>query len=157
MTTHAHTHDDASLRLRIEQLAFLSMDELWVLWDEHFKKRPQHHHRTWLESQLAYRLQEKVYGGLRESVRRKLEQIGETEQLPRGMQNERDRLLPGTILRRAFGDDVHEVTVVGPRDYSYAGKRYTSLSAISRQITGVNWSGPLFFGLRQTKPSRSTA
>jgi hypothetical protein len=29
------------------------------------------------------------------------------------------------------------------------GKRYRSLSAVGRAITGARWSGPLFFGLKK--------
>ncbi len=58
------------------------MDNLWALWDEHFDERPNHHHRTWLESRLAYKIQERALGGLKSSVRRKLEEIGETGILP---------------------------------------------------------------------------
>jgi hypothetical protein len=29
-------------------------------------------------------------------------------------------------------------------------RRYRSLSAVARSITGTQWSGPLFFGLRKT-------
>jgi hypothetical protein len=29
----------------------------------------------------------------------------------------------------------------------FDGKRYRSLTAIARRITGTNWSGPRFFGL----------
>jgi hypothetical protein len=34
--------------------------------------------------------------------------------------------------------------------YEHQGKRYRSLSAVARAITGTQWSGPLFFGLRKT-------
>jgi exodeoxyribonuclease V alpha subunit len=34
--------------------------------------------------------------------------------------------------------------------YEHQGQRYRSLSAIARAITGTQWSGPLFFGLRKT-------
>lgn len=54
------------------------MEALWTLWDEHFKDRPGHHHRLWLESRLAYKIQELAFGGLKPSTRRKLEKIGET-------------------------------------------------------------------------------
>ena len=43
----------------------------------------------------------------------------------------------------------HEVTVVDG-GYEHQGKRYRSLSAVARSITGTQWSGPLFFGLRKT-------
>jgi hypothetical protein len=43
----------------------------------------------------------------------------------------------------------HEVTVIDG-GYEHQGKRYRSLSAVARAITGTQWSGPLFFGLRKT-------
>jgi Protein of unknown function (DUF2924) len=30
----------------------------------------------------------------------------------------------------------------------FSGKRYRSLSQVARMITGSQWSGPLFFGLK---------
>jgi hypothetical protein len=32
--------------------------------------------------------------------------------------------------------------------YWYAGKRWGSLSAIAKAITGTAWSGPVFFGIK---------
>ena len=148
MTTHAPLPDTATISARIAQLPLLPMDSLWALWDEHFDQRPNHHHRTWLESRLAYKLQERAYGGLNVSVRRKLESIGETGVLPKNLQRDADRLLPGTILTRTYDDIDHHVLVRGVRDFEYRGQRFTSLSAIARVITGSPWSGPLFFGLK---------
>ncbi|MFN4005384.1 MAG: DUF2924 domain-containing protein, partial [Hylemonella sp.] len=54
MTAHAHPADAKTLAARIAQLPDLPMDSLWALWDEHFDERPNHHHRTWIESRLAY-------------------------------------------------------------------------------------------------------
>lgn len=31
----------------------------------------------------------------------------------------------------------------------YEGTTFGSLSAVARHITGMNWNGPRFFGLRQ--------
>ena len=148
MTTHAPLPDTATISARIAQLPLLPMDSLWALWDEHFDQRPNHHHRTWLESRLAYKLQERAYGGLNVSVRRKLESIGETGVLPKNLQRDADRLLPGTMLTRTYDDIDHHVLVRGVRDFEYRGQRFTSLSAIARVITGSPWSGPLFFGLK---------
>ena len=72
MTTHAPLPDTATVSARIAQLSLLPMDSIWAMWDEHFDQRPNHHHRTWLESRLAYKLQERAFGGLKVSVRRKL-------------------------------------------------------------------------------------
>jgi len=35
--------------------------------------------------------------------------------------------------------------------FEYRGRRYRSLSAIAREITGTRWNGPRFFGLRSAK------
>jgi hypothetical protein len=39
--------------------------------------------------------------------------------------------------------------VVLDRGVVYRGRRYKSLSEVSRVITGTRWSGPLFFGLKR--------
>ena len=56
-------------------------------------------------------------------------------------------LAPGTRLLRERQGETHHVTVLSD-GFAYNGKTYRSLTAISRQITGTAWSGPLFFGLR---------
>lgn len=57
-------------------------------------------------------------------------------------------LLPGTKLFREWKGEVHEVIVL-EHGFEYGGKTYRSLTAITRQITQLGWSGPLFFGLRK--------
>ena len=53
MTTHASKETVAA---RLAQLPYLPMENIWALWDQYFDRRPGHHHRTWLESQLAYKI-----------------------------------------------------------------------------------------------------
>ncbi len=53
----------------------------------------------------------------------------------------------GTRLVREWGGQMHEVIVEGDR-YIWRGETYASLSVIAKQITGTNWSGPRFFGLK---------
>ncbi len=142
--THAHQ----SIAARIAQLPELSMDSLWALWDEYFDERPNHHHRTWIESRLAYKIQEEAFGGVKRTTRKKLEQIGETGLLPKSLQSEGSRMLPGTVLTRDFDDVEHKVIVLGPKDFEYRGQRFKSLSAVAKRITGCQWSGPAFFGLK---------
>lgn len=148
MTAHATSTDHAGVAARIAQLPHLPMDSLWALWDQYFDLRPGHHHRAWLESRLAYKIQERAFGGLRPSLKRKLEHIGETGILPARLQRDADRLLPGTVLTRIYDNMQHRVLVHGPRDFEYAGRRFKSLTAVTRAITGTSWSGPVFFGLK---------
>ena len=56
MTAHATSPTPASVAARVAAIPHLSMDDLWALWDDHFEERPNHHHRVWLESRLAYRM-----------------------------------------------------------------------------------------------------
>ena len=42
----------------------------------------------------------------------------------------------------------HHVTVV-EEGFLWNGQPYSSLSAIARAITGTNWNGPRFFGMRE--------
>ena len=78
MTAHAQP-TITSVAARVAGLPHLSMGDLWKLWDEHFDERPAHHHRVWLETRLAYKIQERAFGGLKPSLRKKLEDIGETQ------------------------------------------------------------------------------
>jgi len=148
MKTHADPGATSSVASRVAQLPHLPMDRLWGLWDEYFDERPNHHHRTWLESRPAYWMQEREFGALKGATRRKPEDIGETGILPQRLRRDADRLLPGTVLSRTFEDVEHRVLVRAMRDYEYNGQRFTSLSAVAHAITGTHWSGPLFFGLK---------
>jgi Protein of unknown function (DUF2924) len=48
--------------------------------------------------------------------------------------------------------------IVEKDGFVYRSKRYGSLSQIARSITGTQWSGPLFFGLKsRTEQSRGAA
>jgi hypothetical protein len=57
------------------------------------------------------------------------------------------RLKAGTALVREWHGVIHRVTVLDD-GFDFHGERFRSLSEIARKITGVRWSGPLFFGLK---------
>ena len=89
---------------------------------------------------IAYRLQERAFGGLdRESLR-------VLDGLARHGGSPRRRLKPGTVLVRDYQGQRHTVTVVCD-GFDRQGATYPSLSAIARAITGTAWSGPRFFAL----------
>ncbi|MPZ24592.1 MAG: DUF2924 domain-containing protein, partial [Dehalococcoidia bacterium] len=63
-----------------------------------------------------------------------------------------DRPATGTRLVRDYQGIEHCVTVLTD-GFEYEGRRFRSLSAVARAITGTRWNGPQFFGLRvQGKP-----
>ena len=61
-----------------------------------------------------------------------------------------DQPMPGTRLIREWQGVEHCVTV---RDegFEYQGRPFKSLSAVARAITGTQWNGWLFFGLKNRK------
>ena len=134
---------------QLHSLSTLAMPEFWELWDKHFKDRPRYPHRKQLESRLAYRLQEIAYGGLDPKTRNLLADIGERLSKIKTSKRLNTPLLPGTVLIREFDGIDYRVTVAMDGRFEFDGHKYKSLSAIAKQITGTQWSGPVFFGLKQ--------
>ena len=54
----------------------------------------------------------------------------------------------GTKFIRQWQGKTHEVEAAGPA-FIYNGETYKSLSAIARKITGTQWNGKLFFGVKK--------
>ncbi|GMU35132.1 MAG: DUF2924 domain-containing protein [Planctomycetia bacterium] len=53
---------------------------------------------------------------------------------------------PGSMLRRAYkGRDL--IVTILESGFEFEGRRYRSLSAIAKVVTGAHWNGLLFFGL----------
>ena len=119
-------------------------------WRELFGKEPPPYNRRFLESRLAYRIQEFAYGGLKKETIERLETLG--EQLDGGnivVRRTRvdNRPIAGTRLIREWQGVEHCVTVLQD-GYEYGGRPYKSLSAVARSITGTRWNGWVFFGLK---------
>ncbi len=149
MTAPAHT-----ISAQIAQLPSLPMENLWALWDEFFERRPGHHQRAYIESRIAYKLQERAFGGLSAALRRKLEKIGETGDVPNQKRRSETQLAPGTVLVREFNGLTYRVAVLADGCFELDGHPYKSLSAVARAITGTSYSGPVFFGLKPTSRER---
>jgi hypothetical protein len=135
---------------RLAALRTLPTAELKRQWRELIGTEPPPFNRPYLQSRLAYRIQELAYGGLKPETRARLEALG--EQLDGGnvvLRRVRadDRPLAGTRLVREHGGVEHIVTVLAD-GFEYEGRPYRSLSAVARHITGTRWNGWTFFGLK---------
>jgi hypothetical protein len=53
-----------------------------------------------------------------------------------------------TYIREHKGR-THIVRKIGPGEFVYNGRQFTSLTAVARRITGAHQSGPRFFGLKR--------
>jgi Protein of unknown function (DUF2924). len=144
------TQETASAVALLGQLPTLPMPELWSLWDEYFNQRPKHRNRHYVEARLAYRIQEQAYGALSVNVRKMLVEAGAKQSRieSRYNQNPQTVLLPGTTLIREWEAREYRVTVTAEGLYEHNGQLFKSLSAAARYITGSQWNGPKFFGLR---------
>jgi hypothetical protein len=58
--------------------------------------------------------------------------------------------VPGTLLTRSFENRRIVVTVLKD-GFEYQSRRYRSLNAIAREVTGTRWNGLLFFGLTERR------
>ena len=135
---------------RLAALKTMPAPELRKQWRELFETDPPPFNRRYLESRLAYRIQELAYGGLKPETVRRLEKLG--EELDGGRKAKRQvradwRPTAGTRLIREYQGVEHCVTVRAA-DFEYQGRPYKSLSAIARAITGTQWNGLAFFGLK---------
>lgn len=139
-----------SIVAQVAALPTLSIKALWQLWDQHFSYRPSNPNREYLESRIAYKIQEAAYGGLSEETQQRLINIGRRHSKIQQRQASQDiYLAPGTVLMREWDQRPHRVTVTAEGSFEYEGKYFKSLSAVARHISGTRWSGPVFFGLKQ--------
>jgi len=119
----------------LAELMQLDRQGLLDLWAAEFGGAPHRVGQDLLRQILGYRIQVKHLGGLSKADLRRLQgNVGEA-------------LSQGSHLIRVWNGETHQVTV---RDkvFVYQGKEWRSLSAIARHITGTNWSGPVFFGIK---------
>jgi Protein of unknown function (DUF2924) len=136
----------------IHSLDRLSRSELRALWTLELGEHPPATlGRDVLALAIAYARQERRQGGLSKPVARELDRLF-NQTLRRGRTGKAavlTALLPrsGTILVREWQGTSHHVTVVDG-GFLWNGKTYRSLSGIARAITGTNWNGPRFFGMR---------
>ena len=143
---------------KIAELQALDVPSLRALWEEAYGRPPPPRlSRDLLLRAMAYHAQEQACGGLSKAARKRLSRFaeakGDRSALPKPTPL---RLKPGTRLLREWRGEVHQVTVLED-GFEHRGSRYTSLSQIAREITGARWSGPRFFGLRDSARSKQDA
>jgi hypothetical protein len=133
-------------------LADLDVAALRQRWLEQFGAEPPGRISQELLAQaIAYRLQEKAFGGLKKAARRELARFAEEYRATGSISLcSNPGLKPGTKLIRVWQGRNHEVEVLTD-GFNWSGRRYGSLSEIARAITGTRWSGPRFFGLEVAK------
>ena len=155
----------------IEQLRGLTVAALKIRFRELFGEESKSSNKQFLFRRIAWRMQANAEGDLSERARRRASEIASDADLrtraPKGFVTEsscgaegsidysrpqRDWRLPapGTLLTRRLEDRQIVVKVLGD-GFEYESRRYRSLSAIAREVTGTRWNGLLFFGLTERR------
>lgn len=157
----------------IQQLSRMTVRQLREKYVEVFGEETRAFHKEFLRKRIAWRIQALAEGDLSERARRRAAELANDADLrirtPRkpvetGMIQEKARTtisrissgrdprlpMPGTILAREYqGRDI--VVKVLDNDFEFENRRYKSLSAIAREVTGTKWNGFLFFGIDQNR------
>ncbi|MCW5673390.1 MAG: DUF2924 domain-containing protein [Xanthobacteraceae bacterium] len=138
---------------QLAALKTMPVGDLKQKWRDLFDREPPPYNRRFLESRLAYRIQELAYGGLKPETIARLEEIAdeiEGKTTRRKSRVDHHRPIAGTRLIREWQGMEHCVTV-RKDDFEYQGRPYKSLSSVARLITGSRWNGWIFFGLKNQK------
>ncbi len=142
---------DASVVAQLAALRKMSVVELKQRWETLFGMPAPNNSRSYLEVRLGNRIQELMLGGLSRDTRRVLDLLVkelEGKNTRKAIMTDPRKPIPGTRLLREWDGAEHSVTVL--RDgFDWQGRKFKSLSAVARAITGTQWNGYRFFGLRE--------
>jgi hypothetical protein len=164
---------DVDVRAEVEALARMTPAQLRARHLELFGEPTRTGNRQYLVKRLAWRVQSLAEGGLSDRAKRRAEELARDADLrttlpkpPKAATGEgptvtvrlpvkaadtgHDRLPgPGTVLTRTYRGTRVTVTVLKD-GFEHEGERYRSLSAVARKVTGTQWNGHVFFGLKAT-------
>lgn len=123
----------------VTDLMNLSKTALMGLWQQLFScPAPKSIQAYLLRQIIGWHLQAIAHGGLSALEKRQLISDPSTK----------THLAVGSRLIRVWQDETHQVTVLED-GFLYQDRKWKSLSSIARTITGMSWSGPVFFGLKK--------
>jgi hypothetical protein len=152
--------------LSLERLALMRPQELQQIHKELFNAALPSTNSEQLRRRIAYRLQEQKEGGLPASARQHALAIAGhvssrmrirakatgTDPLPHStvtalVSDHDPRLpMPGTVIVKEHRGRTIIVHALD-EGFEYDGHRFSSLSAIAREVTGTKWNGFAFFGM----------
>jgi hypothetical protein len=120
--------DREALASEIASLSKLGIDELRERWKAMFGKAPSRDiSRSFLTRAIAYRLQEKAFGGLKPSTQRLLAEFASDGANGSALAATPSRIVrPGAVLVREWRGISHQVSIL-EKGFRFRGKRYRGM------------------------------
>jgi hypothetical protein len=151
-----------SIEPEIAHLRGLDLKGLRARWQSVLQRpAPDHLPRHLLFAIIAYRIQADRFGELDYETRQLLDRTDAKETGSAmsarlvSFDRKRTELTPGTVLVREWDQQSQRVMVMSD-GFAWNGQTYDSLSKVAFAITGTNWNGPRFFGLRDKEDRSAT-
>ena len=141
---------------KLAELPAMCPAQLRALWRECWRRPAPEIGPDLLRRGIAWKLQSRVHGDLPNGVGRSMDRSA--ERLRRGgeLTGRAASLRAGSHLVREWRGKSHHVIVLDD-GFEHEGRRYSSLTQIASAITGVHWSGPIFFGVKKRSAAKRRA
>lgn len=149
-------YDDPQVLARLAALKTMTVKELKAEWLKLMGSEAPNNSSQFMIQRLSYRIQELAFGGMSKSLVRTLDALAdeyEGKKVRKSVIADPRNPIIGTRLIREWNGTEHTVTVMKD-GFDWQGQRFKSLSAVAKTITGTNWNGYRFFGLRQAEGGR---
>ena len=147
--------DPQAVEAEVAALGDLDLAAIRERWRVLFGNPPPKSLRhAFLVKACAYGIRTRAFGGLSKATKRRLREIADATRMGKPTPAAPVRTRAGTRLIRAWGGKTHVVTVVAA-GFEYEGQTFKSLSAIAKAITGTNWNGKTFFGVKKPTAGRT--
>ncbi len=154
------TSERETIEASVASLYGLDVDQLRLQWRNHLGGVAPAHLPGWLLMRvLAYRIQAAAFGDLDRAILRRLRESGDEAFKLGGARPFATRgpttregvgLKSGALLVREWNGRLERIMILDD-GYAWNGCVYRSLSQVAKTITGTNWNGHRFFGLKAVR------
>lgn len=138
-----------SLADDLAQLETLDLDGLRAEWRRRFGPPPPLRSTDVMRRCLAEKMQMAEVGEDPE-LERELARLARDYRRGRNVTSSKPSVAAGVVIVREYAGQTHRVEACAD-GFVWQGRTWKSLSQIAREITGVRWNGPRFFGLREER------
>jgi hypothetical protein len=155
-----------NVTIEIAELQNKTVNQLVQRYEQVFKEECRSRNKQYLIRRIAWRLQANDEGGLSRAALKKAAELAEDAETrvtaPRKTSSEGVKLIspepdsfvdwdprlppPGNIVERQYKGKMIRVIVL-KEGFEYEGRRYKSLTAIAKEVSGSHCNGFLFFRL----------